>query len=104
MKCIVELMGDDPNGRKMIAWGRRIGYADAGHGFDPSVRKVVTKLLVDDSVPSQHSWILPAIPRPPRHQPGMMRTECLATPDVSAVGEKLKVKVKSKKVRSCSCR
>ena len=33
MKCIVELFGDDRNGRKMIAWGRRIGCADAGHVF-----------------------------------------------------------------------
>ena len=28
MKCIVELFGDDRNGRKMIAWGRRIGCGD----------------------------------------------------------------------------
>ena len=47
-------------------------------------------------VPSQHSWILPAIPRPPRHQPGVMRAECLATPDVSAVGEKSKSSVVSR--------
>ena len=33
MKCIVELFGDDRNGRKMIAWGRRIGCADAGYVF-----------------------------------------------------------------------
>ena len=33
MKCIVELFGNDRNGRKMIAWGRRIGCADAGHAF-----------------------------------------------------------------------
>ena len=64
MKCIVELMGDDLNGRKMIAWGRRIGCADAGHGFDPSTRKVVTKLLVDDSVPSQHSYLLELVDNP----------------------------------------
>ena len=64
MKCIVELMGDDPNGRKMIAWGRRIGCADAGHGFDPSTRKAVTKLLVDDSVPSQHSYLLELVDNP----------------------------------------
>jgi hypothetical protein len=57
-------MGDDPNGRKMIAWGRRIGCVDAGHGFDPSVRKVVTKLLVDDSVPSQHSYLLELVDNP----------------------------------------
>ena len=29
MKCVVELFGDDRNGRKMIAWGRRIGCVDA---------------------------------------------------------------------------
>jgi hypothetical protein len=40
MKCIVELFGDDRNGRKMIAWGRRIGCADAEHVFDPQRRKV----------------------------------------------------------------
>ena len=40
MKCIVELFGDDRNGRKMIAWGRRIGCADAGHVFDAERRKV----------------------------------------------------------------
>jgi hypothetical protein len=57
-------MGDDPNGRKMIAWGRRIGCADAGHGFDPAVRKVVTKLLVDDSVPSQRSYLLELVDNP----------------------------------------
>ena len=44
--------------------GRRIGCADAGHGFDPSVRKVVTKLLVDDSVPSQHSYLLELVDNP----------------------------------------
>ena len=64
MKCLVELIGDDPNGRKMIAWGRRIGSADAGHGFDPSIRKVVTRLLVDDSVPSQQSYLLELIDNP----------------------------------------
>ena len=40
MKCIVELFGDDRNGRKMIAWGRRIGCADAGHVFDAERRNV----------------------------------------------------------------
>ena len=40
MKCIVELFGDDRNGRKMIAWGRRIGCTDAGHVFDAERRKV----------------------------------------------------------------
>ena len=40
MKCIVELFGDDRNGRKMIAWGRRIGCADAGHVFAAERRNV----------------------------------------------------------------
>ena len=40
MKCIVELFGDDRNGRKMIAWGRRIGCADAGHVFDAERWKI----------------------------------------------------------------
>jgi len=40
MKCIVELFGDNRNGRKMIAWGRRIGCADAGHVFDAERWKV----------------------------------------------------------------
>lgn len=58
MRCIVELCGEDRNGRKMIAWGRRIGCEDAGHGFDPTSRKVTTKLLVDDANPSQRSYLL----------------------------------------------
>ena len=40
MKCIVELFDGDRNGRKMIAWGRRIGCADAGHVFDAERRKI----------------------------------------------------------------
>ena len=40
MKCIVELFGDDRNGRKMIAWGRRIGCTDAEHVFDTERRNV----------------------------------------------------------------
>ena len=55
MKCIVELFGDDRKGRKMIAWGRRIGCADAGHVFDAERRKIVTRLVVDDTNPSQKS-------------------------------------------------
>ena len=58
MKCIVELFGDDRNGRKMIAWGRRVGCKDAGHVFDPVRRKIATRLLVDDAVPSQMSYLL----------------------------------------------
>ena len=34
-RFVVELFGSDANGRKMIAWGRRIGCRDAGHGFEP---------------------------------------------------------------------
>ena len=45
MKCTVELFSDDRNGRKMIAWGRRIGCGDAGHVFDPGRRKVATRPL-----------------------------------------------------------
>ena len=40
MKCIVELFGNDRNGRKMIAWGWRIGYVDAGRVCDAERRKV----------------------------------------------------------------
>ena len=40
MKCIVELFGDDRNGRKMIAWGKRIGCADAGRVCDAERRKI----------------------------------------------------------------
>ncbi len=64
MKCIVELFGDDRNGRKMIAWGRRIGCADAGHVFDPERRKVATRLLVDDANPSQKSYLLEIVDNP----------------------------------------
>ena len=46
MKCIVELFGDDRSGRKMIAWGRRIGYVDAGHVFDAEHRKVTQTFFV----------------------------------------------------------
>ena len=45
MKYIVEFFGDDRNGRKMIAWGRRIGCADAGNVFSQSVGKL-PKLFV----------------------------------------------------------
>ncbi|MCQ2390784.1 MAG: hypothetical protein MJ240_05130 [Kiritimatiellae bacterium] len=64
MRCIVELIGDDRNGRKMIAWGRRIGCCDAGHGYDPTTRKVITKLVVDDDIPSQHSYLLELVDNP----------------------------------------
>ena len=64
MKCIVELFGDDRNGRKMIAWGRRIGCADAGHVFDPERRKVATRLLVDDANPSQKSYLFEIVDNP----------------------------------------
>ena len=58
MRYLVELGGEDRNGRKMIAWGLRIGCGDAGHGFDPATRKVTSKLLIDDANPSQHSYLL----------------------------------------------
>ena len=64
MKCIVELFGDDRNGRKMIAWGRRIGCGDVGHVFDPSRRKVATRLLVDNDNSSQKSYLLELVDNP----------------------------------------
>ena len=64
MKCIVELFGDDRNGRKMIAWGRRIGCEDVGHVFDPVRRKVATRLLVDDDNPSQKSFLRELVDHP----------------------------------------
>ena len=64
MKCIVELFGDDRKGRKMIAWGRRIGCADAGHVFDAERRKIVTRLVVDDTNPSQKSYLLELVDNP----------------------------------------
>lgn len=64
MKCVVELFGDDRNGRKMIAWGRRIGCGEAGHGFDPASRKIFTRLSVDDGNPSQHSYLLELVDNP----------------------------------------
>ena len=45
MKCIVELFDGDRNGRKMIAWGRRIGCADADTCLTQSVGKL-PKLFV----------------------------------------------------------
>ena len=60
---IVELFGRDPNGRKMIAWGRRIGCRDAGHGFEPG-RGVYTRLLVDDSNPQQHNFLMELVDNP----------------------------------------
>ena len=62
--CIVELFGSDPNGRRMIAWGRRIGCRDAGHGFEPGGRGVYTRLLVDDGDPRQHSFLLELVDNP----------------------------------------
>ncbi len=62
--CIVELFGSDPNGRRMIAWGRRIGCRDAGHGFEPGGRGVYTRLLVDDGDPRQHSFLMELVDNP----------------------------------------
>ncbi len=64
MRCVVELVGDDRNGRKMIAWGRRIGCGDAGSRFDAPTRKVVTRLIVDDDNPSQHAYLLELVDNP----------------------------------------
>lgn len=64
MKCIVELFGDNRNGRKMIAWGRHVGCADAGHVFDADRREVATRLVVDDANPSQKSYLLELVDNP----------------------------------------
>ena len=61
--CIVELFGSDANGRKMIAWGRRIGCKDAGHGFEPG-RGVYTRLLVDDGDVQQHNFLMELVDNP----------------------------------------
>lgn len=60
----VELFGSDPNGRKMIAWGRRIGCRDAGHVFEPGGRGVCTRLLVDDGDPQQHNFLMELVDNP----------------------------------------
>lgn len=64
MRCTVELFGSDRSGRKMIAWGRRIGCGDAGHGFDAATRKTFTRLEIDDANPSQHSYLLELVDNP----------------------------------------
>ncbi len=60
---VVELFGSDPNGRKMIAWGRRIGCRDAGHGYDPGAG-VYTKLLVDFVDKRQHDYLMELVDNP----------------------------------------
>ena len=60
---VVELFGSDANGRKMIAWGRRIGCRDAGHGFEPG-RGVYTRLLVDDGDVQQHNFLMELVDDP----------------------------------------
>ena len=60
---VVELFGSDPNGRKMIAWGRRIGCRDAGHGFEPG-RGIYTRLLVDDGDVQQHNFLMELVDNP----------------------------------------
>ena len=62
-RFVVELFGSDANGRKMIAWGRRIGCRDAGHGFEPG-RGVFTRLLVDDGDPQQHNFLMELVDNP----------------------------------------
>ena len=48
----------------MIAWGRRIGCRDAGHGFDPGGRGVCTRLLVVDADPQQHNFLMELVDNP----------------------------------------
>ncbi len=62
-RLVVELFGSDANGRKMIAWGRRIGCRDAGHGFEPG-RGVFTRLLVDDGDVQQHNFLMELVDNP----------------------------------------
>ena len=62
-RFVVELFGSDANGRKMIAWGRRIGCRDAGHGFEPG-RGVYTRLLVDDGDVRQHNFLMELVDNP----------------------------------------
>ena len=62
-RLVVELFGSDANGRKMIAWGRRIGCRDAGHGFEPG-RGVYTRLLVDDADVRQHNFLMELVDNP----------------------------------------
>ena len=47
----------------MIAWGRRIGCRDAGHGFERG-RGVYTRLLVDDGNPQQHNFLMELVDNP----------------------------------------
>ena len=62
-RLVVELFGIDANGRKMIAWGRRIGCRDAGHGFEPG-RGVFTRLLVEDGDVQQHNFLMELVDNP----------------------------------------
>lgn len=64
MKYVVELFGEDSNGRKMIAWGRRIGCRDAGHAFDPERRLMSTRLIVDSTNESQFRYLLELVDNP----------------------------------------
>jgi hypothetical protein len=61
MKCIVELFGDDRNGRKMIAWGRRIGYVDAGRVCDAERRKVAQTFRPRFHSPRRFAILFPAM-------------------------------------------
>ena len=62
-RFVVELFGSNANGRKMIAWGRRVGCRDAGHGFEPR-RGVYTRLLVDDGAVQQHNFLMELVDNP----------------------------------------
>ena len=64
MRYVVELFGEDQNGRRMIAWGRRIGCRDAGHRFAPECRRVATRLLVDADDPTQFRYLLELVDNP----------------------------------------
>lgn len=55
---VVELFGSDPTGRKMIAWGRRVGCLDVGHGFESGGRGVYTRLLIDNADPQPRAFLI----------------------------------------------
>ena len=44
--------------------GARIGCRDAGHGFEPGGRGVYTRLLVDDTDPQQHNFLMELVDNP----------------------------------------
>lgn len=64
MLYLLELFGDDSNGRKMIAWGRRIGCRDAGHRFDAATRQICTRLIADSDNETHFRYILELVDNP----------------------------------------